>query len=243
MVTVEQPTFDSEASRRIYQYVERNGGASSTEIRETVDLPGDDVDDHLERLVDGGLLEERDGVFRPAVDVGTVEQYETPDFTYTVRTASDEDFEQLVDTIEAVTAKRTYAIGEQLAEELRYDGTVSRRTTAWSRQFFVATDDDYVVGWSHLDLPMTEKLRNTAQLTIGVLESYRGYGIGKRLMDRGLEWAEENGYEKVYNSVAETNGNAITFLERHGWEREAVRKDHYTIGDRRADEVMMAYWL
>lgn len=243
MVAIEQPTFDSEASRRIYQCVERNGSASPAEVRETVDFPEEDIDDHLERLVDDGLLEEGDGVFQPAIDVGDIQQYETPDFTYVVRTADDEDFEQLVATIEEVTAKRTYAIGEQLAEELRYDGTVSRRTTAWSRQFFVALDDDYVIGWSHLDLPMTEKLRNTAQLTIGVLGSYRGYGIGKRLMERGLEWADENGYEKVYNSVAETNGNAITFLEGHGWEREAVRTDHYTIGDKRADEVMMAYWL
>lgn len=243
MSLIEQPTFDSDASRQIYRYVERNGSVSPEEIRRIVDLPGEEIDEHLDALVVEGMLEEQDGVLRPAFEFGTETEHETADFTYTVRPARNEDFEQLVETIREVTSKRTYAIGEQLAEELRYEGTVSRYTTAWSRLFFVATVDDYVVGWSHLDLPMTEKLRHTAQLTIGVLESYRGYGIGKRLMDRGLEWADANGYQKVYNSVTETNGNAITFLRRHGWIREAVREDHYTIGDRQVDEVMMAYML
>jgi ribosomal protein S18 acetylase RimI-like enzyme len=243
MSLIEQPTFESDASRQIYRYVERNGTASPDEIRGSVGLSSDEIEKCLDALLTEGALEETDGVLQPAFEFGVETEHETADLTYVVRPARNEDFEQLVDTIREVTSKRTYAIGEQLAEELRYEGTVSRHTSAWSRLFFVATVDDYVVGWSHLDLPMTEKLRNTAQLTMGVLESYRGYGIGKRLMERGLEWADANGYQKVYNSVAETNGNAITFLRRHGWTKEAVRENHYTIGDRQVNEVMMAYML
>jgi len=98
-----------------------------------------------------------------------------------------------------------------------------------------------VVGWTHLSLPQVDKMQNTAKLTVGVRESCRGNGIGSQLLGRALDWAEANGYQKVYNSVPATNDGALAFLESHGWETEGVRRDHYTIGDELVDEVMMAY--
>ena len=209
-------------------------------IGEKLDHPEDDVRDHVDAPTAAGYLEERNGSLALAVDVGVEREYDLEDVTYVIRPARNEDFEGVVDTTRAVTDKRIYAVGERLAEELRYDNTVTRYDSVWSRVFFVATVDEYVVGWSHLDLPQVEKLRHTAQLTVGVREDYRGYGIGKRLLQRALDWAETSGYRKVYNSVAETNVNAIAFLESQGWETEAVRDGHYTIGDKRVDEVMLA---
>ena len=62
-------------------------------------------------------------------------------------------------------------------------------------------------------------------------------------MERALDWARANGYQKVYNSVPSTNDGALSFLESNGWETEGVRNDHYTVDDRLVDEVMMAYSL
>lgn len=241
MEVLERPTFGSEAGKRIYQYVERHGTADREAVRNAVDVAEGEFDDHVDRLTSEGYLEERNGDLALALDVGAEEEYDTEDFAYVVRPARDEDFEPLVDTILDVTDKRTYAVAEQLAEELRYEDTVTRHNNVWSRVFFVATVDEYVVGWSHLDLPQVDKLRDTAQATVGVREDYRGYGIGERLLERALVWAEANDYRKVYNSVAETNMNAVTFLESQGWEIEAVREGHFTIGDKPVDEVMLAY--
>ncbi|PSP92542.1 hypothetical protein BRC91_13060 [Halobacteriales archaeon QS_4_62_28] len=63
----------------------------------------------------------------------------------------------------------------------------------------------------------------------------------RQLLDRALHWAKANNYQEVYNSVARTNMNAITFLESQGWEREATRKNHFTVGNQQVDEVMLAY--
>lgn len=241
METLERPTFETETGKRIYQHVERHGTTSPDEIRDAVALPSEEFDAQVQRLKARGYLEEQNGDLALAFDVGAEEDHETEDVAYTVRPARDEDFEGLVDTIRAVTAKETYVIGERIAEQLRYDETIARHNTVRSRLFFVATVDEYAVGWSHLDLPQVEKLQDTAQLTVGVREDYRGYGIGERLLERALEWADANGFRKAYNSVAATNGNAITFLESQGWEREAVRSDHYTVDGRPVDEVMMAY--
>jgi ribosomal protein S18 acetylase RimI-like enzyme len=109
--------------------------------------------------------------------------------------------------------------------------------------FFVATVDGDVVGWVHLHAPETAKLSHVAQLTAGVLSEYRGRGIGRRLLRRGVEWAKENGFERLYNSVPATNEAGIAFLESQDWEVEAVREGHYKIGGEYVDEVMLAYEL
>ena len=117
---------------------------------------------------------------------------------------------------------------------------VLRHNELESRIFFVATVDGEVVGWVHLKHPETEKLSHTAELTLGVTEEYRGRGIGSRLLERGLEWAGEQGFEKIYNSLPATNEAAIEFLAGRGWREEARRADHYRIDGEYVDEVMMA---
>ncbi len=103
--------------------------------------------------------------------------------------------------------------------------------------------DGEVVGWVHLDAPEVAKLEHTAELTVGVRENHRGRGIGGRLLERGLAWADERGYRKVYQSVPATNEAAVDFLADHGWAVEAVREDHYLLDGEFVDEVMLATWL
>jgi GNAT superfamily N-acetyltransferase len=124
---------------------------------------------------------------------------------------------------------------------LLYEDAVTRHNTVESRVFFVATVDGEVIGWCHLDIPQLDKLRETAQLTVGVREERRGQGIGSQLMQRGLDWAKANGYRKLYNSVPAITENAMVFLEDHGWNTEGIRRNHYSIDGEQVDEVMMAY--
>lgn len=241
METSERPTFESDAAEEIYRYVERHGTAARHRVREVTSLSADEFRDELDRLESRGYLEDDGGTLQVALDVGSVETYSINDLEYAIRPAKQTDFEGLVETIRDVTAEETYVVAESIAEQLLYEDTINRHNTVQSRVFFVATVDGDVVGWSHLDLPQLDKLQSTAQLTVGVRKSYQGRGIGSRLMQRALDWAEANGYRKVYNSVPTTNDEAIAFLEERGWETEGIRKEHYTIDDRHVDEVMLAY--
>ncbi|WP_049925459.1 GNAT family N-acetyltransferase [Halopiger goleimassiliensis] len=238
----ERPTFDDEASKEIYQYVERHGTAARHRVRDAASVPPEQFQESLEKLKTNGYLEEDGGTIRVPLDVGSIEEYETDGFAYTIRPARHADFEGVVDAIRDVTESATYVVAETVAEQLLYDDAVSRHTTVESRVFFVATVDGEVIGWTHLDLPHVEKLRDTAQLTVGVRSDSRKRGVGSNLLERGLDWAEANGYRKVYNSVPATNDVALEFLERHGWHTEGIRKDHYTVDDEEfVDEVLMAY--
>jgi ribosomal protein S18 acetylase RimI-like enzyme len=237
----ERPTFESEASRSIYQYVERHGTAARHRIREMTSLPPEEFRTELEALETKGYLEEDGGTIRLALDVGSVEEYETDDGTYLIRPGQNRDFDGLIEAIRDVTAKESYVVAESVAEQLLYEDAVTRHNTVESRVFFVATVDDEIAGWVHLDLPQVEKLRETAQLTVGVRPDHRRRGVGDALLTRGVDWAEANGYRKVYNSVPATNDEALAFLEDHGWNTEGIRRNHYTIDDEFVDEVLMAY--
>ena len=241
MATLERPEFETDAQKRIYQYVERHGTAARHTVREVVSLPPDRFHEQLAELTTKGYLEEDGGTVRLALDVGAVEEYETGEFTYSIRPARHDDFEGLIGAIRDATEDEAYVVAETVAEQLLYEDTVTRHNAVESRVFFVAAVDDEIVGWTHLDVPQQEELQGTAQLTVGVKHGYRGRGIGSRLLERGLDWAEANGYRKVYNSVPAINDEALAFLERHDWDTQAIRREHYAIGDRVVDEVMMAY--
>ncbi|MFC4249279.1 GNAT family N-acetyltransferase [Natribaculum luteum] len=241
MDAIERPTFESDASRRIYEYVERNGTVKRNSLRDHVDLSAEEFGTHLEELKTRGYLEEEGGTLQIALEFGAIEEYETDGLHFTVRPARQTDFDGLVETIRDVTAEETYVVAETIAEQLLYEQAVTRHNTVESRVFFVATVDGEVVGWTHLDCPQVDQVQEVARQTVGVREAYRGKGIGSKLLQRGLEWAEANGYRKVYNSVPMTNDRALEFLTDHGWDTEAIRRDHYTIDGEYVDEVMMAY--
>ncbi len=241
MQASERPQFESEASKTIYEYVERHGTAKRNMLQDVVSVPAEEFTEELERLKAKGYLEDDGGTLQLALEVGAVDEFDSEAGTVTIRPAQQRDFDGLIETIRDVTAEETYVVAESIAEQLLYEDAVTRHNTVETRVFFVATLAGEVVGWTHLDLPQVQSIQETAQQTVGVREDYRGNGIGSTLLERGLDWAAANGYRKLYNSVPVTNDRALEFLDNHGWDTEAIRQDHYTIEDEHVDEVMMAY--
>lgn len=241
MKAIERPTFETAAAREVYQYVERHGTAKRKRVRKATGLDSETFEQTLEHLFSKGYLADDSGVLSLALDVGSVEKHTTGSDTYTIRPARPEDFEGVVKLIREVSANSTYVVAESVAEQLLYDDAVMRHNTVQSRVVFVATAEDTVIGWCHLDLSQLEKLRETAKLTVGVAAEYRGQGIGSQLIERGTDWARANGYRKLYNLVPAVSESALAFLEAHGWQTEGIRRNHYTVDGQQVDEMMMSY--
>lgn len=238
-----KPEFETQDHRRIYEYVERNGLVESPAIAEDLEMDPERFHHEVAMLKRDGYLEEHDGALYVALEAGTAEEYTSDGVEYVIRPARQEDLSGILGAISRITEKQTYLVAESVAEQLDYEGVLIRHNDVETRMFFVATVTDDVVGWTHLEAPELEKLSHAAKLTVGVLEDYRRHGIGGHLLHRGLEWAATQGYRKVYNSIPATNQEAARFLEDHGYETEAIRKEHYMIDDEFVDELMMAKTL
>lgn len=232
--------FDDRNRKDIYEYVERRGAVEPKEIQTALGFDRTAFGHHLAVLRRDGYLRKTDGKVEIAFDFEPGEEYETGDVRYTIRSARQDDLSGLVGVIRQVAKDGRYIEAESVADLIDYEEILLRHNEVSSRMFFVATIEDEVVGWVHLDLPETDKLSHTAVLTVGVLDEHRGDGIGTALLERGVDWASESGFEKLYNSVPATNETAISFLESHGWTTESRREDHYKIDGDYVDEVMLA---
>jgi ribosomal protein S18 acetylase RimI-like enzyme len=235
--------FDHDDREDIYVYVESHGATRPEKIRRALNIGERAFGHHRAILKRDGVLEESTGKLRIAFDSGAEEEYEADDVEFTIRQAREEDLTGLVGAIRQAIGGGEYVDAETVADVVDSEGVLLRHNEIESRIFFVATVNGEVVGWVHLKHPEVAKLSHTAELTLGVLEAYRGNGIGSHLLERGLEWAGSRGLEKIYNSVPATNETAIEFLIGRGWDEEARREDHYKLNGEYVDEVMMATTL
>ncbi len=235
--------IEDDGRQAIYEHLERAGPERPERVRQRLGLDERGFRHHVAILRRDGYVEESDGRLRVAIEEDERERYSEDGVDFAVRPARDADLSGLVGVIRQVAAERTYIEAESVADVIDHEETILRHDEVESRMFFVATVEEDVVGWVHLHTPTVEKLSHTARLTLGVLEEYRGQGVGERLLDRGLAWAAEHDRERIYQSAPATNERAIEFLEAQGWEVEAVREDHYRIGEEYVDEVMMGVRL
>jgi ribosomal protein S18 acetylase RimI-like enzyme len=240
MELTEKLEFDHDDRRDIYDYVERHGSVTASKARKALDMEPRAFGHHVAILKRDGILVEMDGDIRIAYEDDVESSHEAGGVEFTIRRAREEDLTGLVGVIRQSIGDGTYVDAETVADVLDHEEVLLRSNELQARIFFVACVDNEVVGWVNLQVNEMEKLDHTAKLTVGVLEEYRGHGIGSRLMERGIEWASNHGIEKLYNSVPSANEQAIDFLEAHGWETEAVRQDHYKIDGEYVDEVMLA---
>jgi len=232
--------FDHRDRQDIYEYVESHGASRPEKIRQSLNIGERAFGHHTAILRRDGVLEEVEGKLRIAFDSGAEEEFEAEDVEFKIRQAREEDLTGLVGAIRQAIGGGEYVNAETVADVIDSEGVLLRHNELESRMFFVATVKGEVVGWVHLKHPEIEKLSHTAELTVGVLEEYRGNNIGSHLLERGLEWASSQGFEKIYNSIPATNEAAISFLEERGWQEEARREDHYKMNGNHVDEVMMA---
>ncbi|MFB6141880.1 MAG: N-acetyltransferase family protein [Halorientalis sp.] len=229
-----------DARQRIYDYVERHGRVDPARARDALGYEPRRFGHHLSMLKRDGYLTERDGDLEIALDVGSDREVECDGIPVTIRPARQDDIAGIVGVIRQVADEGTYIEAESVAQQLDHEDSLLRHNEFESRVFFVATVEEEVVGWVHLEVPEMDKLGHNAELTVGIVEEYRGHGIGSRLLERGLEWAADADLVKVYNSFPASNEAAIDFFERQGGAVEAVREDHYRIDGDPVDEVMMA---
>lgn len=240
MELIDPPTFDDKDREDIYAYVESHGRCHHDVVRRSLQMERRAFGHHIAILKRDGVLEEVDGELRIAYDPGRQKEFEADEFRYTIRRAREEDLTGLVGAMRQGIGTGEYVEAESVADVLDREEVLLRHNEIESRIIFVATVGGDVVGWVHLKHPELDKLRHTAQLTLGVLEEYRCRGIGSNLLDRGLAWAERHGFEKIYNSVPASNESAIAFFESRDFFEEARREDHYRLNGDYVDEVMLA---
>ena len=90
---------------------------------------------------------------------------------------------------------------------------------------FVAVHEGQVVGWADI-LPLwPPTMAHCGRLGMGVLEVYRGHGIGAKLLKACIAKAKAKGITRVELEARADNRRAIHFYERVGFIHECRKRN------------------
>ncbi len=92
---------------------------------------------------------------------------------------------------------------------------------SWPDNLLVAKDKDRVIGFVGYG-QSTEEPEYGEIFALYVLSEYRGMGIGRRLMDAGLEKLKE--YPKIHVWLLKENRRAFRFYEKCGFQSDGTEK-------------------
>jgi RimJ/RimL family protein N-acetyltransferase len=162
--------------------------------------------------------------------------------TVRLRPGRVEDAELTLRNVNRIGGEEVYIMIERvpnLEEEVRwlsaFDGV--------RNVLFIALARDEVVGAADCHGGTFAKDRHVGGIGIAIQEGWREAGLGRRMMERLMEWMRARGFAKAELAVFATNLRARRLYESLGFVDEGVRRRHVRIRGEYVDEILMGLWL
>lgn len=157
----------------------------------------------------------------------------------TIRQIQLPDAESFRACLDAVARERRYLAQVEALPIERIREFVDRSVASDAAQF-VAIQDGRLIGWCDVFPHWADALQHVGTLGMGVLDGYRGRGIGEQLLRRTLAHALEKGIYRVTLEARSDNTRAIRLYERVGFRREGIARAALRFDGRFHDAVQMA---
>lgn len=111
--------------------------------------------------------------------------------------------------------------------------------------FVVAVDPrDTVVGWCNIhvapDNPHRPGFNHVGVLGMGLIETYRGKGLGTQMMQACFDWSGRVGLERIELQVYASNTGAIGLYRKFGFVTEGVKIRARKLDNHYDDIMIMA---
>jgi RimJ/RimL family protein N-acetyltransferase len=135
------------------------------------------------------------------------------------------------------------AVLDAVASEKKYLATVRAPPLKQVREFvvgnirgnnamYVAETEGEIVGWADAVRGTRDSTRHTASVGMGIIEAYRGQGIGRRLLERVIEHCWRARLVRIELEVLVDNARAIALYEKLGFHYEGrLRKARLICGE------------
>ena len=104
---------------------------------------------------------------------------------------------------------------------------------------FVAVDGEKVVGNAIVERNRILRYNHRAEISITVLKEYWGRGIGSRLMEMMIEFAEKTGVEILYLEVRADNQRAVNLYTKYEFCAIGTYKNFFKIKNSYFDAILM----
>lgn len=142
----------------------------------------------------------------------------------------------------AVAAEKIY-IETVEVPELESVEKFQGKLIAVNAPVYYAIKDGQVVGWCDISIKDNPRMKHRGGLGMGLVDGYRGQGLGTQLLEAALKHAKEIGLEKVELAVYASNPAAIALYRKLGFFEEGCIKNYRKLDGQVFDALMMARYL
>jgi len=160
-----------------------------------------------------------------------------------IRTAAPGDASSLSNlqkTIEGESDFFLYEEGERVLSTQKSKKQIMEWNQSGHSFILLAILNGQHVGYLIIEGSTAHRASHRANLRIGVLKNSQRNGIGSLLLQKAETWATEKGIHRLEVTVLETNSPALTFLQKHGYESEGIRRKALVIQHTTYDEIYLA---
>jgi RimJ/RimL family protein N-acetyltransferase len=161
---------------------------------------------------------------------------------YRVVPNADGYVERFRDVLDAVARERQY-IAFQEAPPLDEVRRFVQENVRDGRPCFVALDGERVIGWCDISSLNRPVFAHAGVLGMGVLDGYRGQGVGRLLITTTLDAAKAAGLTRVELTVFQHNQRAMKLYEKMGFVVEGVKRRGVRVDGNYVDLISMALFF
>lgn len=151
-----------------------------------------------------------------------------------------EKFSALIKQVEAESQFMLMEPGERNITPERQRLMLEQIEKADNSTIFVAVEKDVLVGYLIVIGEKAIRKKHSAYLVIGILEKYRGKGIGTKLFEQLNAFADNHQIGRLELTVVTENTAAVSLYKKMGFEIEGVKRKSLLVNGHLLDEYYMS---
>ncbi len=163
----------------------------------------------------------------------------------TIRTGERTDAVQILEHMKCVASETDYLLvtpDEVTLTEEEEQSWIQQQADSPRNLLLVAEVDSEIVGMIDFHGSSRKRLAHQGSFGVSVQKRCQGLGIGRRLMENMLRWAEQHPtLEKVCLEVFATNQAAIHLYRSLGFQEEGRRQRQYKLNEGTYVDAILMY--
>lgn len=149
-----------------------------------------------------------------------------------------EKFLRMLKKLDSETEFMMYEPGERRTT-LEEQREIIERVQKNGDPVFLVENEEEIVGFLGGRRGIYNRVKHTVYIAMGIVEGYRGQGIGRKLMEQLDRWNVENDISRSELTVMCHNERAVSLYEGMGYQIEGRRKKSLLVDGRFVDEYYM----
>jgi len=163
--------------------------------------------------------------------------------TIVIEKATPAFVESFCKTVGMVAKERKF-LGNTVGFPLESTKQYIQKIVSHNYAQYYAIEEDEIIGWCDIIPKSNEGMKHVGILGLGILNEYRGNGIGTELLKITLEHARKiNKLEKVELETFESNKYAIELYKRMGFNIEGRKPKARKLDDEYDNIILMGKFL